>query len=676
MRNKFKTFALICLCALTVRCTFGQESRATIGGKVTDQQGAVIQQAAVMVVAEATHVVQTTTTNDTGDWKIRDLLPGRYDLQITVPGFKPAKYNDIDLQVNDEKILDTRMQVGAQTVSVTVEGGTPLIDTSAAVSGTVVTDTEMLETPSQSDAPTSLVVLTPGVTANVGVNGGLYLWGNSGLSNIAVNGTGYANGGGYYGVNYTIDGGTDTNNLGQIAFEPPMDAVGEFRVVTNAYDAGIGRNLGSTVDLISKTGGRSVHGDLYESNQNNFLNANTYQYDNSHTPKAPVHLNLYGGSAGGPVWIPKLYNGQKKDTFFFFNWDGIRVTTPVNPGYMSIPTAQERAGDFSSSYTVSAGVQYPINIYDPTSIYPTTPGNFARNEFGSGCGPTPVPSTCNVIPSGRIDPVAKAVYALLPLPDSPAQTTSGNNINNYVMQELQQDKMTGAGLRLDQAWNNNNQNYLTMRWNQWSELSVDPFGASFWLNGYLQSRENRGITLDHTVLLKDNYLLDLKYNVTNYFYLNQSTANGHNPGSLGFSSSYLAQMQTTMVPLLEGFIGNLPNYGLGTEYNGYTGDVNQDLTAGVTHTWKTHNLRFGVEYMIQQEGASNPGSTGGTFSFGTNWTNASPVGALPTGSGSSLASFFLGLPTSGSNGYVANAFWSQHYTASYLQDDVGNLQQL
>lgn len=113
MRNKFKTFALICLCALTVRCTFGQESRATIGGKVTDQQGTVIQQAAVMVVAEATHVVQTTTTNDTGDWKIRDLLPGRYDLQITVPGFKPAKYNDIDLQVNDEKILDTRMQVGA-----------------------------------------------------------------------------------------------------------------------------------------------------------------------------------------------------------------------------------------------------------------------------------------------------------------------------------------------------------------------------------------------------------------------------------------------------------------------------------------------------------------------------------------------------------------------------------
>jgi outer membrane receptor protein involved in Fe transport len=161
---------------LTVRCTFGQETRATIGGKVTDQQGAVIQQAAVTVVAEATQVVQKTITNDAGDWRIRDLLPGRYDLQITVPGFKPAKYDGIDLQVDDEKILDTRMQVGAQTVSVTVEGGTPLIDTSAAVSGTVVTDTEMLEVPSQSDAPTSLVALTPGVTANVGVNGGLYLW--------------------------------------------------------------------------------------------------------------------------------------------------------------------------------------------------------------------------------------------------------------------------------------------------------------------------------------------------------------------------------------------------------------------------------------------------------------------------------------------------------------------
>ncbi|HZQ41907.1 MAG TPA: TonB-dependent receptor [Acidobacteriaceae bacterium] len=641
---------------------FAQETRATLGGKVTDPNGAVIQHATVTVTSKDTGVAQTTTTNSVGEWTVQYLLPGHYRFQVSAPSFKAVKYADIELQVNDNKTINTQLPIGAQNETVTVDTTTPLIDTTAAVAGTVITETEMQELPNLSNAPTALIGLTPGASTSTGVGGGVFLWSNSGLSGNAVNGTGATTGATQYtnsATNYKLDGGTDTNNDGQIAYEPPSDAVHEFRVVTNAYDAAIGRQSGATISLVSRTGTSKYHGDVYEYNQNNLLNANTYAYDASGTPKAPIHVNNFGATFGGPLSIPKLYDGAKRGTFFFLSYSGIRNIAPINQGYATVPTPLERQGDFSQSYVVSAGVQYPVNIYDPNTTVATNSSKtaFTRTQFPGN-------------KLTRIDPVAKALMAMIPLPDSPAQTAISNNANNYLKKEEQNDKFETYMLRLDQAWNNKNHSFVNLRQNHWDEITNDPFGPTFFLNTYLQTRVNKGVTLDHTITITNNLLLDLNYNFVRYVSNTRSGAAGSNPNLLGFSPTYIAEMKMATVPLFENIVPGAEDNGLGTDNGGSpTADTNQDFNVNLTQVHKNHTFRYGAEYMIQQEAKGGVGAVGGTFTFGTNWTRSSPVGTVATGSGDVLADFLLGLPNGGSIPNNASSFWSQHYTGFYVQDD-------
>ena len=683
-------------------CAFGQETRASLGGKVTDPQGNVVQKATVVVTADNTGVAQKTETNGAGDWRIQFLIPGIYHFEVSAPGFKIDKYANIELQVNDAKTMDTRLQLGSQVESVEVEATTPLIDTTAAVSGTVITSNEMMELPSLSNAPTMLVGLTPGATTGNGNSGGVYLWSNIGLSETAINGTGAISGPTvttYSAVGYRLDGGSDTNNTGQMAFSPPLDATGEFKVVTNAYDASIGRASGGVITLSSKTGHKEFHGDAYEYNQNNFLNANSYQYDAQTpvTPQAPIHTNNYGATLGGPIWVPKFFNGQKdwtsydgrkKGTYFFMSYSGIRNLAPVNPGYLSVPTQAERNGDFSASYIVSSGTQFPTDIYDPNTTVATGGGNYSRTQFGSGCTTAvPRPSTCNVIPSGRIDPIAKAIYKALPLPDASPVLTTGNDASNYVKTEEQNDKFETYMLRLDHAWNNSNHTFVNLRQNHWKELSIDPFGPEFYLDGYLQTRINKGVTIDHTVILNKNMVLDVNYNVLRYIPTTKAASAGMNPTTLSsaYAPAYISQMQWASIPAYMMMPGNDEGGQLGTFENGKaaTTDTNQDFNGSITHTFRNHSFSYGAEYMIQQQASIDKIQSGGAFTFGNagtltnatgggsanNWTNKTPVGTVPTGSGNYVAEFLLGLPNGGFIPTVANGFWSQHYMAFYFQDD-------
>jgi len=646
---------------------FGQETRASLGGEVTDTKGALIPKATVVVTANDTGVVQKVATGPTGQWRVQFLNPGMYHFEVSAMGFQTIEYTSVELQVGDDKTIDSKLQVASQTQSVTVDAAeTPLIDTTAAVSGTVITAKEMAELPTLSNAPTMLLGITPGATVGSGSSGGVYLWSNIGLSQSSVNGTGYNQGTSYPAINYTLDGGSDTNNLGEVAYEPPMDSVGEFKVVANAYDASIGRNLGTTITLQSKTGTRSFHGDLYEMNQNNFLNANSYQFDaqTPPTPEGPIHTNFYGGAVGGPIWIPKIYDGRKKDLFFFFSWSGIRNQVPVDPGFSTIPTAAERGGDFSQStvYSASTGLTH-VTIYDPNTTACTNPPTctaFTRTQFPN-----------NMIPSTRLDPVAVAMMKLLPLPDVPVVANAAtSDTNDYLNHEVQNDKMVTYALRLDKAWNNANHSYINVRQNNWSELSLDPFGPTFYLNNYYQTRLNRGLTLDHTIAFNKDMLLNLSYNIIRYLPDTFNGSAGINPTTLGYSSTYTSQMQLPSIPLIESVFGGVEKSGLGTDNAGTaTFDTNQDINANITQTWKNHTFRYGFEYMIQQEALIGLGLAGGAFTFGTNWNDLTPVGTNPTGAGSVLASFMEGLPTGGSIPYSATGFWSQHFLASYFQDD-------
>jgi hypothetical protein len=320
MRVKSVVCAFFGLLLLAGGWAYGQDVRASLGGIVTDPNGAVIPHATVAVTADETGVVETTETNTAGEWLVPTLLPGFYHFEVKAPGFKDEKRTSIELQLGDKKLVDTRMQIGMATESVTVEATTPLIDMTSAASGSVVTQAELEEIPTQSNAPTMQVAILPGTTVSGGVGGGVFLWSNSGLSETTVNGVGYNGGAGIGAISYSLDGGTDNFNSGSLAFEPPTDAVNELKMVSNGYDAAIGRGSGANEEISLKSGAVKFHGDLYEDNQNDFLNANSYQNDANGTKITPIRVNFYGGSGGGPVWIPKLYDGRRKKTFFYFSY--------------------------------------------------------------------------------------------------------------------------------------------------------------------------------------------------------------------------------------------------------------------------------------------------------------------------------------------------------------------
>lgn len=655
--------SLFLLIFATVGMMAQQETRANLGGRVTDPLGAALPNTDVIVTSQSTQVSLTVQTNQSGEWIVRYLTPGFYRVEVRAPGFKTAVHASIELQVADQKYIDTKLQVGAVSQSVTVESTTPLIDTSSAVNGTVVTNTELQELPTQSNAPTMMVSLTPGVIISGGVGGtGIFLWSNGGLSGTVVGGAGS----GSSALNYAVDGGNVSNNAGNLAFEPPMDAVSEFRVVTNAYDASVGRQASATINVSMRGGTDSLHGDLYEEYQNNFANANLTQNKVTKTPVAKVRVNNYGGGAGGPVWIPKLYSGRNKKTFWYYTFSGIRNIQPASTGTMSIPTMAERGGDFSNSFTTTTvnGVttQYKYQIYDPSTWNYDGLGD--RQQFTCN-------SVANVICSTKLDKIASTLLttAYMPPPDNTGDGASSDS-NNYVKREQQNDKFAGNTLRVDQTWNNNNRSYVTLRENNWTELSYDPFGPGNLLQGLYQARSNKGMTLDHAITLRENLLADLRYNVTHWEGSSYDPSAGVNPASVGFPSSYAALMQDPSIPAFTGIVSGAENGGLGTtQADTYTNDTNQTFDISITQTHKNHTLRYGWEYMIQQQGTGNLGASGGNFSFGTNWTTLNPDATAGTAVGNDIASMLLGLPTSGSIPHNATAFYSQHYQAYYFHDD-------
>ncbi|MDR3724804.1 MAG: carboxypeptidase-like regulatory domain-containing protein [Terracidiphilus sp.] len=651
----------VCLALLIVGSIniWGQEVTAALGGKVTDPSGAVVQKAIVAVTSDATGVTRSTSTNSNGEWRVESLNAGAYRFEVSAAGFSKLSHSSVELQIGDRKFVDVQLQIGLQTETVSVEATTPLIDTTAAVSGGVLTTKDFEELPSKSNVPTLMAGLVPGVTVGGATGASVgHLWSNASDSNIMAN----AAGSGTRATNYTLDGGTDTSESGQVAFVPPMDSIAEIRVITNAYDASIGRQSGATINMASKTGTKALHGTLYEMNQNNTLNAKNSLAQGSNGVPSAIHYNEYGGVVGGPVWIPKLYNGVNKKTFFFFSWDGIKNKAPGSTGNMSIPTSLEKQGDFSKSFTTQtvSGVttKYPVQIYDPTSIASTK-----SRSLLNGTG--------TAIPSGRINKPAQAYLKLLPDPENDGDGSSTDS-NNYVKNEVQDDKFVTTSVRIDQTWNNSHSSSLSLRRNNWSEMSYDPFGPNNLLQGILQKRLNYGMTADHTWVIRPTLVANLKMDITHWEGSSINPSAGVSPTTLGISASspYITMQQLPSLPYVTGIVSGAENGGLGTNQAGsYTNDTNQDYVVGMNQMLGSHNFRYGFEFLLQQEGSGGLGQQGGSFAFNSTWTSQNPDATACQGCGNSIASMLLGLPDSGSIPYNATAFWSQHYMALYFQDD-------
>lgn len=629
----------------------GQDTRGTLGGRVEDSSGAAVAGASVTVKSVETGVERELKTNKSGEWLVNSLNPGHYTFTVEAPSFNLLSHSSIAIQVSDRKIIDSRLQPGEQSATVTVITDS-LTDVTSSVSGTVISGEQLNETPNESNVPTLLAGLSPGVLATPPAIPAR-LWSNAAGSGITVDSAGAFNSA----VNYTIDGGNDTTGGGQVAFIPPTDAVAEFRVATNAYDAAIGRTAAGTIQLVSKSGGNHYHGTIFEFNQTNFGNANrSINKKNATTVPLPhQEYNEFGATIGGPVSIPFLYSGVAHKSFLFFAFDGTEQKVPINTGTMSLPTALERTGDYSQSFTTLGTTRFPVTIYDPLTYNPLTG--------------TRQPFLNNKIDPARIDPVAKAVYALLPLPDNVGDGTSTDS-NNFIKRNVQNDSFRSYQGRFDQTWNDRNVSYLSVRYNNLFEEAYNPFGGNNPLQGQDLIRINYGATADHTITITPKLVADLRYNITRYESTSQANGAGLSPTTLGFNQSLAGLSQLASLPQLTGVVGNPEIGGLGTNQAGtYTLDTSHQFSLNVTQTAGRHNLHYGVEYFLRQEAQSSLGTSSGTFNFGPQWTTRNPDATAGTGEGNADAGFFLGLATSGSIPNAATSFFSSPYYGIYVQDD-------
>jgi len=389
---------LTSILTLSARSVFGQLSSASLNGVVRDTTGAVIAKANVILSNVDTSVERVTTTNDTGNYALTDIAPGRYTLKVNAPSFSTKQVTQFVLAVNQTATIDISLAAGASTEVVTVEASAQL-QVSTAELGTVIATKQVNDLPLNGRNFTQLLSLTPGV-APISVSQNNMGGRTGGFAAPIAEGTEFQfpaiNGATNRSNFFLTDGLTNfAAFLSTYAVPPIIDAIQEFKVVSHTDSAEFGSVLGGVINVVTKSGTDQFHGSAWEYIRNDAFDARPSFLPVS-AKKPSFRQNQFGASIGGPVMIPKLYNGRSK-TFFFFGYQGFRFSQPSSTNIL-VPTDAQLNGDFSSLLTGST----PIQIYNPFSTAAAGSG-FTRQAFAG-----------NIIPSTLIDPrmvaYAKAVF--------------------------------------------------------------------------------------------------------------------------------------------------------------------------------------------------------------------------------------------------------------------------
>ena len=382
---------LFLFCALP---SFAQE-RGSITGIISDPTGAAVPDAKVTATDTATARSQTTSTTSVGLYTIPELVAGTYKVTVEKTGFELAVADNVSVVVNTTTRIDLALKLGATTQMVEVTAAAALLQTDRTDVGSVLTSSEINNLPLTLSgglrSPTAFVVLAPGV-ANTPQSGG----GDIGIR-IA--------GGMSYDTSQLVDGGEMMSGRqnGPPMSLVPVESIQEFKVVTGSYSAEYGRTGNGVENFVTKSGGNKLHGDGFEYNRNTAYDARGF-----YPATTPVNKqNDFGGTVGGPVFLPKIFDGRDK-AFFFFSFERSKYEAGSPSGLTSVPTAAMKQGDFTG-WVNSAGAMIPI--YDPAT---TSLVNGAATRLPMSCN-----GAVNVLCPNRIDPTAAFLMTLLPNPTLP-----------------------------------------------------------------------------------------------------------------------------------------------------------------------------------------------------------------------------------------------------------------
>src|SRR5208282_4227252 len=340
---------LVALSLLLPALLPAQGASGRILGRVADPTGAVLSAAKITLTNEATGISRDATTNESGDYSFVEVAPGTYTLQFELTGFKKNIQKSVIVDVNQVVTLNSTLQIGGSQETVEVTSEAPQDDTTSTQLGAVINNRSINELPLNTRDTYQFLQAQPGVQSQLGSSGSLFA-GSDDPGSVSVNG------GRTRANNFSVNGG-DANDqfVNTPTIQPTPDSVEEFRVITNAFDAEYGRNSGSVVNVITKSGGNAFHGNLYEYFRNTILDARGYP----DTTKPQLNQNQFGGTFGGPI--------KKDRTFFFFSYEARRIRDGQPGQLLYVPTGQpgsaggpaigEFAGDFSAQGPFAGGIQ-------------------------------------------------------------------------------------------------------------------------------------------------------------------------------------------------------------------------------------------------------------------------------------------------------------------------------
>jgi Carboxypeptidase regulatory-like domain/TonB-dependent Receptor Plug Domain/TonB dependent receptor-like, beta-barrel len=604
--------ALLCLSMMTAAPAFAQFETASVVGTIRDASGAVIPGAKVTLTNTATNVSLTRTSTAEGTYEFVTVKSGIYLITAETPGFALAFVENVQVQVGARLRVDLQLAVGQLSERVEVAAVSPLIETDSSQRGQVITGDQIRELALNGREYSSLALLATGVRQSA--------------LNKSPNGTpreGAFNVNGLRSTfnNFLIDGvdnnayGTSNQGFSNQVMQPPPDAVGEFRVVTNNQSAEYGRAAGATVNVAYRSGANQFHGDAWEFFRDTRLNATTF-FVPADGQKPPLRRNQYGGVLGGPI--------VKNKAFFFGDFEGFRQNRK-STAFSTLPTAAQDAGILT------------VDIRDPRSgvVYPAG---------------TPIPMTA----------FARKVLSGLPAPNLPG------NANNYSILQAFTNKTDKAGGKIDLQLNPNVSMFGRFGWRDLStnDQAPIPLPSGGGGNGNIYAR-NKQFVFGTTYVASDRSLLEVRLGWSN-------TKGGKNPPALGSSDTFGITGLPTDARIAGGLpsqsVGGLSAFGRQATNPQWQYPTVWNPKINYSSLLGRHSVKAGYEFQKIDVEVQDVNPLYGLDTYTGQFTK--PVATLAANNLYNLADFMFGLRSQYalSTFYIAQMRQQLHFT--YIQDDV------
>jgi hypothetical protein len=639
-----------------------QTFNATVSGIVYDSGRAVVPDAAVTITNSELGLRREFHTSSDGRYTFTLLPPGRYSLTVEKTGLRTYTQNGIDLSVGQSASLDVTLTVEGVTERVNVDAAAPLLNTSDANISSDVNQRAAVELPLNWRNVFGLVFLNSSVNNSQHTQwqaGGSYQ-GNAD-QDIAF----FNFGGGRFGnTAFLLDGHWDVGpDWGGVSYVPGVDELQEFKVQTNTFSAQYGWSMGNVVNAITKSGTSTFHGDVFEFFRNSALDANNFFNNAAGIDRPQFKRNQFGVSAGGPLYIPHLYSHRDK-TFFFGMYEGLRQQTPVTL-LTTVPTADFRAGDFSSLLGGSAGVDAlgrPVRagqLYDPTSTRAITAGlvDSRTGRVATQSGYIRDPFAGNQIPVGMFDRVASNILSYWPSPNG------AGAVNNYTATGGSPAASDQYTIRGDHNFNDNSR--LFIRWSQKREYKQERaplLGADNPAGPGSRNPNNRwdaAINFNH--VFSPSLVMSFNWGWNRWVEGGVRQGVPFDLTKIGLPSFLNTSPGAFPTINADGVVS------LGSGGNSSNPRENRTYAIDFTKVLSAHSLNFGFTFVDLLQNSVN--GSAATFNFPVSMTAGPDPIAPEANSGFGFASFLLGTGTSGTFPLNAEPALKKNYFGWYLQDD-------